>query len=502
MRHAAKTGNDAAKSKAATKASKSITTRPAAVRHVLTVGTAIDFTFRATVLRQRKPELGRWLAGRLPVLGPTYVKLGQFISSRQDIFGKEFAAAMECLRDDAPPIHADELREVLASRLKRGAFASIDEDPIASASIGQVHRAVLKDGRQVVVKVKRPGIEAMISDDMRFMRSILQGIAVVQGNGADAASFDQAQQALRDMEAYLMQEVDFAKEARNVARFASIYAANADVVVPSVHASLSNDAVVVMDYVESRSLASCRATPGLANRVMDVFVSQMVYKGVVHGDPHPGNIGLDRRGRLVIYDFGNVIEFSDLERQQMKEMIYQLLLGNNKAVIATMRKLGVEVLDERGLVAYIDMYRDYMRTIDITGIQNIHGPQAALPLRLTDKFVRLIRVYGMLEGTCKAIDSSFNYFDLLDNYIDELFFDEEFLRYKVVEDVQTLMGGMGGGAKGRGAQARRQGLGQTQGERQGQTLGERQGQTLGERQGQTQMFQGAVMLYLLLDHVM
>jgi predicted unusual protein kinase regulating ubiquinone biosynthesis (AarF/ABC1/UbiB family) len=125
----------------------------------------------------------------------------------------------------------------------------------------------------------------------------------------------------------------------------------------------------------------------------------------------------------------------------MKEMIYQLLVGNNRGVSDTLKKLGVRVLDEASLDAYIDLYRDYMRTIDVKSMQQIMSTSATseIPLQLTDKFVRLIRVYGMLEGSCKAIFPEFNYFDLLDNYIDDLFFDEEFMMYKVSEDVRTLM---------------------------------------------------------------
>jgi predicted unusual protein kinase regulating ubiquinone biosynthesis (AarF/ABC1/UbiB family) len=227
--------------------------------------------------------------------------------------------------------------------------------------------------------------------------------------------------------------------------------------------ALCNERIIVMEYVESCDVMSeegarrvsradvSRSTGGrqdsndgrsvLANRLMDTFVAQLVYNGTVHGDPHPGNLGIDTMGRIVLFDFGNVIDLTDLERQRMKEMIYQLLLGNNAAVIVTLRKLGVEITDDAEMGRYIDLYRDYMRTIDVKSIAAIHGPntKTELPLRLTDKIVRLTRVYGMLEGTCKALDPDFNYFSLLDNYIDELFFDEEFVVYKVKEDVRTLL---------------------------------------------------------------
>jgi ubiquinone biosynthesis protein len=418
------------------------------IRHAKTFCTLAELTLRAAVLRPSGAELGMWLSRRLPHLGPTYVKLGQFISSRSDIFGDDFSACFASLRDNVPPIPPAEIEEVLRSSVDMERFASIERTPMASASIGQVHRATLLDGREVVVKIKRPGIEHLIREDVRFLNGLMVALSVVGGGGTQ---YDQAHSSVAEMETYLLQEVDFAKEAANIRRFAAMYRGSPDVRIPRVHSSLSGSSAVVMDYVQSTPLSEYirrdqQRSKGkksmavlAANRLMDVFVSQLVYKGLVHGDPHPGNFGFDRHGRIVIYDFGNVIEVSDIERQRMKEMIYQLLLGNNNGVIDTLRKLGVQVMDEGALDGYIDMYREYMRTIDISGIRDSQSTSTEMPLRLTSKLMRLMRVYSMLEGTCKAINDDFNYFDMLDDYIDALFFDEEFVTYKISEDVRSLL---------------------------------------------------------------
>lgn len=436
------------------------------IRRARTLGTLAELSWRVTVLKPSGADLGKWLSARLPTLGPTYVKIGQFISSRRDIFGDDFSTAFTHLRDDVPPIPDSDIDAVLRNSINLDQFASVERVPMASASIGQVHRATLLDGRQVVVKIKRPGIDRLIRDDINFISSLMGALRFMRGGGTQ---YDQAQDSVTEMEAYLLQEVDFVKEANNVRRFAAIYSDSNDVVIPRLHGTLSGDAAVVMDYVYSTSLSefvtaanACneegggrRAKKGkkrkksttaaaAANKLMDVFVSQLVYKGIVHGDPHPGNFGFDRSGRIVIYDFGNIIEVSDVERQRMKEMIYQLLLGNNNGVMDTLRKLGVEVIDEAALYGYIDMYRDYMRTIDISKIRDSQTAASEMPLRLTSKFMRLMRVYSMLEGTCKSIFIDFNYFDMLDDYIDALFFDEEFVTYKIGEDVRTLVGGLSG----------------------------------------------------------
>ena len=433
----------------------------ALVRHAKTVDALAQLKVRSSFLG--KAELGAWCVSRLQDLGPTYVKIGQFVSSRQDIFGPEFSAPFAALRDSVRPIPPKEVAALIAAECDGSAFFSIDlEAPLASASIGQVHAAVLRDGKRVVIKVRRPGIEAVIREDVAFIYAALD--VLTQLNGSSEDNYADAVDMLRDVEAFLLQEVDFRREAAAMGAFGRQHAGDKDVRVPGVVAALCTDSVIVMERIDSRGLDTFIPTTNeergadergerkrVALRVMDVFVSQLIDGGLVHGDPHSGNVGVDAAGRIVLYDFGNVISLTREERQRMKEMIYLLLVGNNRAVSDSLKKLGVRILDEAAMSAYIDVYRDYMRTIDVGALRSIGtyagggggggGPGDKVPLKLTDKFLRLIRVYGMLEGTCKAIHPEFNYFDLLDDYIDDLFFDEEFLAFKVGEDVKLLRSG-------------------------------------------------------------
>jgi ubiquinone biosynthesis protein len=419
-----------------------------AQRRALTVGTLVQLQLRNALLNPSKREQGAWLAERFQALGPTYVKAGQFVSSRQDVFGEEFSEPFGALRDRVRPIDRADVEAVLSRCIDASAFRSIDYDPIASASIGQVHAAVLSNGARVVIKIKRPGIDAVIKEDIEFLTAVIDVITRV--NGASAENRAQAMGFLRELETHLVRESDFRLEAKNAERFRAMYADDPAVRIPATLPTLCNASVIVMEYVPCSGMDTfapdgAALRRDMANRVMDTFVSQLVYKGLVHGDPHSGNLGFDDKGRLVLYDFGSVIDITTEERQRMKEMIYQLLVGNNRAVSDTLKKLGVRVLDEGAMEAYIDLYRDYMRTIDVSTIATgaaaagaAQGPDTPVPVQLTDTFVRLIRVYGMLEGTCKRISADFNYFDLLDNYIDELFFDEEFISYKIAEDVRSL----------------------------------------------------------------
>jgi predicted unusual protein kinase regulating ubiquinone biosynthesis (AarF/ABC1/UbiB family) len=417
------------------------------MRNVRLVDTLVRLGLRRSLMLHTAHEQGVWLAERLRELGPTYIKIGQFISARNDIFGADFSRPFAQLRDQAPPIDQWQARSIITTTIDSAEIVDVDWEPIAAASIGQVHKATLRGGKMVAVKIKRPGVEQVIIDDISFIARIADVVFLLMDPAV--RNIDKLRSGLDDLKTYVLQETDFRREVQNMVRFRAMYADDPFVRVPVPVRRLCADDVIVMEYVESSPLTAysmaevpdAEAKRTLANSVMDVFVSQLVHKGLVHGDPHPGNMGVDSSGRLVLYDFGNVVEVSPSERLYMKELIFQLMLGNNDAVIRTLSKLGVTVTDREGVDGYISMYRDYMRTVDIKIIIASVDPEAPLPLQLTDKLMRLFRVYATLEGTCKRVHSKFSYFDLLDNYIDDIFLDEEFFGYKLREGIEQVTGG-------------------------------------------------------------
>jgi predicted unusual protein kinase regulating ubiquinone biosynthesis (AarF/ABC1/UbiB family) len=155
-------------------------------------------------------------------------------------------------------------------------------------------------------------------------------------------------------------------------------------------------------------------------------------------------LGITKKGEIILYDYGSIIEFTPDERYILKELVYMLIVGNKYGIITLLEKLGVEIIDKEALLTYIDKYIEYMRTIDINVFREQAAENFELPLKLNGKIFRLLRVYGILEGICKELDPDFNYFDLLDNYMTSLILDEDFIIRKVQRDFGYLQNNVSG----------------------------------------------------------
>ena len=411
--------------------------------HVATIVTRAQIKHRKG---QTPTQVGTYLANEFQTLGPTYIKMGQFISSRNDIFGDEFAASFSCLRDKVQPIEPKEVEQRIADVLKRypDKLASIDANPLASASIGQVHKATGKNGRPLIVKLRRPNVEKIIQQDLNFLKAMTQFMASLNTNNTSV----QVKVLLDDIERFLVQEVDFAREAKNIEAFHKAYhnkpenAGNNNiqgVVVPHVHADMCDHDVIVMEYVPGITIDTYNGDKKQAARkLMNFFMYQLLENGIIHGDPHKGNIRITKKGNIVLYDFGNVIYMGKQDRYVIKELVYMLIVGNKAGIITLLGQLGAEIMDKEAMMEYLDKYMAYIRTIDVNVFKDINDPANRVPIRLSGMLVQLMRVYGILEGICKEMDPNFNYFDLVDDQISSLILDDSFLEYKIQRDMKTM----------------------------------------------------------------
>ncbi len=418
--------------------------------------TAAELVMRTRIMHAPPAEVGAWLVERLPRLGMTFVKLGQLVSTRPDVFGDEVCDALAGLRDRVRPLSPEAVAALLeAHPAGPDVFTHVDAAaPIASATIGQVHRARLRrSGREVALKIRRPGIADALRADIRLLDAV---VSVAAATGA-AENMEHTRRCLRDLMATLEQEVDFMAEAETMRRFRRRLMAEGltrGVRVPRVHAELCTPDILVMEYLPSRPLlaaapvadepaaaatAPAQSTHAVSYALMDALFAQVFRVGIVHGDPHPGNIGLDAKGRVVFYDFGNVIRLSGQERYALKRLLWQLAVSDDAGATQSLRDLGATVDDATALRGLLKLYRTYAKTVDVAVIRDGHDPAARLPVRLSDKLIRLMRACSMLEGTCKAILPTFSYVDFLMHRVDDVLLDEGFLWRRASEDVRTLL---------------------------------------------------------------
>jgi ubiquinone biosynthesis protein len=270
------------------------------------------FASEDDVARRARPAAERF-AAMLEELGPTFVKLGQILSTRADLLPSDFVQSLSRLQDQVPPFALDDVRRTLAeawglppTQVFTERFSSFEETPLASASMAQVHGAVLKDGRAVVVKVQRPGI----ADAVRKDSEILVLVAQLLERVVHEASAYHAVDLVTEFKTALQGELDFRREQKNLEAFARKNAARSGVHVPFSVPELSGASVLVMERIHGRRITDLALQPERAARVVEKLVEvafeHVFVDGLFHGDPHPGNLLVDDEDRIAFIDFGLV----------------------------------------------------------------------------------------------------------------------------------------------------------------------------------------------------
>ncbi|MDX6475216.1 MAG: ubiquinone biosynthesis protein [Gaiellaceae bacterium] len=267
----------------------------------------------------------------LEELGTTFVKLGQLLSSRPDLLPDVYIDELGKLVDDVPALPFAPLREVIEEDIGLEHFASIDEEPLASASIGQIHAALLKSGREVVVKVRRPGIVEQVALDLDLLRKT----AALAEKHSDTAQLLQLNALTDDLEQHLNGELDFLEEAHNAGLIAAVIAEyQEDLFVPEVIQPYVTERVLVMERIhgvkveDGHGLDPERARE-LARTFFRAYIRQITVKGLYHADPHRGNVFLTPDGRLALLDFGLIGRLDDDTRTSLALLL--LAIAQNRA---------------------------------------------------------------------------------------------------------------------------------------------------------------------------
>jgi ubiquinone biosynthesis protein len=288
----------------------------------------------------------RHLVDELVRLGPTFVKLGQLLSTRADLLPPVYLEALSRLRDDVAPLEPGVAEQVVEEELGvrlSTAFGSFEARPIGSASLGQVHRATLRDGRPVAVKVQRPGIRRRALEDL----DVIAELADFVDGHSDRASRLGLAAMVGEFRTSLMDELDYRREAEHQKVFGEILADFDRISVPQPVDDYTTSRVLTMDYVDGRSIDSLGPLgrveldcEGLADQLIGGYLQQVLVHGFFHADPHPGNVLLTPDHRLVLVDLGMVARLSPEAQEQLLRLLLAISNGDASAAVDALERLG------------------------------------------------------------------------------------------------------------------------------------------------------------------
>jgi predicted unusual protein kinase regulating ubiquinone biosynthesis (AarF/ABC1/UbiB family) len=367
-------------------------------------------------------ERARRLTMAVAELGPTFIKLAQVFASRADILPEPYLSEIGALTDRVPPISLAEVESVIAREYGRPShelFARLEPEPLAAASLGQVHRARI-DERDVVVKVLRPGVEELVATDLDAAFRVLFFVNVLFPNHHVRAITT----IVREFAKRIEEEMDFREEARNAGMIRANFAADARVRVPEIVEPYTRRRVLVLEFMEGTKIDRLHerinsgelSLDALIETIIEVYVQMMLVDGVFHADPHPGNLLIDPEGRLVLLDFGMVIRVEQETRARLISTVMSAVRQDVDGVIAGFYELGL--LDpevDRGTVR--DAARAIMKVAftpdakprQIQRIVNeVLDTFYRWPIMLPSELVYFGRAAALVEGIGFRYDPEFN----------------------------------------------------------------------------------------------
>ncbi|MFZ7094884.1 ABC1 kinase family protein [Luteimonas dalianensis] len=287
----------------------------------------------------------------LEALGPTFVKIGQWLSTRPDMVPAEYLEALERMQDDVAPEDWDAVHAVIEEELgvePERVFVSIDEQPLGCASLAQVHRAVLRDGREVALKVQRPGIEALIREDL----ALLAGLAERADRMTDLGRRLQFADWVGEFRRALLAELDYRMEAQNLDRFGTHFAEYPEVFVPRPVWDLTRPRLLTMELLhgtKATDISGLRRTEedlgGLASALVRAYLDQVFVHGEIHADPHPGNLLVTDDGRLALFDLGMVAHVPPRQRDRLLKLLFAAVDGRGEEAAAEAIAMGTRLED-------------------------------------------------------------------------------------------------------------------------------------------------------------
>nr|WP_191452222.1 AarF/ABC1/UbiB kinase family protein [Halogeometricum sp. CBA1124] len=395
------------------------------------------FGGRRTVTTEMQAERAQILLDSLLTLGPTFIKLGQLLSTRPDILPPQYIEVLSSLQDDVPPAPWSDAKQVLEEELGPidEAFASFDDDPISGASLGQVYTARY-DGEDVAVKVRRPGIESLVEADLRVVRWSLPILMRFIGQGRAFSLENLADEFAKT----IRQEMDYGRERRILEQIRSNFEGDRTIRIPDPVEERSGPRVLTMEYLPGTKINDVAAIDEmgvdrteLATRLQRIYLQMIIDDGVFHADPHPGNLAVDEEGRIIFYDFGMSGRVDPFIQDKIVDFYVAVANQNIDGILDALVEMGTlspeadrQVMGDVMELAIADARGEDIEQYRVQQIiEQVESTIYEFPLRLPRNLALVLRVATVVEGVCVTLDPEFDFISVATDYLREEGYYEE-----------------------------------------------------------------------------
>jgi predicted unusual protein kinase regulating ubiquinone biosynthesis (AarF/ABC1/UbiB family) len=371
---------------------------------------------------QHKKNRAAWLVNTLIDLGPTFIKIGQSLSTRADLLPLEYIEALGTLQDQVPAFSSQEAMTMIQLELGKPVqiiYKEFESNPLAAASLGQVHRAKLYTGEDVVVKIQRPGLEALFNLDFKILLQLIKfcnryfvGVRKYNLNLIYDEFFN-----------LLFQEIDYIQEGKNSDKFRENFQGHSHIIVPKVYWQYTTTKILTLEYRpgikinDKAALQACGINITKVNeRGISCYLKQLLQDGFFQVDPHPGNMAINPDGSIIFYDFGMMSEIGTLNKDQMIKTFFAILKKDSNEVVDTLISMGLiepmpNMTPVKRLITFLlDKFTD--KPLDVKALGEVKSELYQMfeqqPFRLPAQMIFILKALTTLDGIARTLDPQYN----------------------------------------------------------------------------------------------
>ncbi len=380
------------------------------------------FGGRRTLSENHHIKSAKWLTSIIAALGPTFIKLAQVISTRADFLPTAYLNALSTLQDEVPPVSFSKIKPIIEKDFGKSIndiFEEFNEEPLAAASVAQVYRAAYK-GKDVIIKVIRPDIEKNVGIDIKTLRSVLNLLKIFFPQNKSLQSISVV---LREFNITIYEEMDLIHETKNIKEFRKIAKELDFIIVPKTYSELTSKNILVMDFYKGVKITNFKKLKEMGlqpkkiiDKLIEFYLYQSLITGVVHADPHPGNILVNAEGKIIMLDFGLVIHISEVTKQNLVKAVLAGIKEDISGIIDAYYALGIinkevsrQLLENMAAKLYNVLSQKDISNKKIQEIvTEIMKSFYAFPFELPQNLVYIFKTAAVLEGIGTAYNPSYN----------------------------------------------------------------------------------------------